>query len=467
MDPESVVKCVNFMYSGKVPKNVENPAELLMTARLLRLPKICHEMAATLQNGLDSHNLIPIRHLACVYGFENLVKECDKVAVYQFHALMKSDGFKEFDAKYLEFLLSSKDLKIFDDIKCKAILTWVNHGQERVKIIFNLMMQHIDILNVDLCYRKFLLDQPSVFKSPECVKFITDSIPEGVDVNAADYQGDCNPSIIIINKNAKTLERYDLVKKSWIEMHSLRDYSEAHSSFLVLVGKYLYLIKNGRALLRLKVTNSKATWEELSLPLSICCGPITHLDGMIYVFEKQRSAGILQYDLASDRWCRLPPKMHKTSGSCIVAACGRLFVIGGQEEYIDFCLSGYEDFGESVRYVECFDPSSLSWSQPVGHLSDARSNASASTYQGNIYVFGGHEQEDLGLGCFIKPVRSMEILISGEFRWMLIQMDNLVRYSFLSHTLNGKIYLVGGDWDVKEFSDGTVICSSRLSLIHI
>lgn len=430
VDPQSVSKCVDFMYTGEVQNNIENPVELLQVAHMLRLPDLCYHMASLVGKELYEENLFMIREIAKVYGCEDLLETCDEFAVSKFHEIMKTDGFKEIKAEYLESLLSSEDLNLFDDIKCKAIMTWVNHDKGREATVLNLM-KHIDIVNVEISYRKFLLDQSAVFKSPECLEYIAKTIPAGSNVEAADYPADCNPAIIAINWISQRLERFDLKKQAWIEMHVLPDVKR-YSASMVLVDRFLYIINWNKSMFRVKITDKGADWEELSRPPNIYRGPVSIFKGTLCVSIRE-SRLIGQYDLTSDSWSHLPPKRLSTTGSCLTVAEGSLFVIGGMGRL------GLEDYDRCFPDVECFDPATSLWSSHRSNLNIPRYEASACTHDGVVYVFGGSGE---GYGY----MNNAEFMHPDNSCWELLELnEDFTRIDFLSHSVDGMIYLVGGD----------------------
>lgn len=433
VEPQYVVQCIEFMYSGKAPRSMDNPSELLQASLFLQMPELTRQVMWKMKKELSYKNLFFTRKIAIIYGHTEIIKACDELACEKFHEFMKSDGFLEIEAEYLMYLLSSGGLKIIDDIKVKAIMTWVSFDEGRAPLIID-FMKHIDINNVEISYRRYLLDYSFVFKSPECLQLIADSLPDDdKKVMAADYPGDCNAAIITINDESRRLQRFDLEKKSWIEMHPLEEHIDFHWCRIIVVRQYLYVFVAGyyQYTLRLRYTDSEAVWEELDESPEPVNGYIEHLKGMIYITDNLSvDRYINQYDIAQDSWLETPHKKMATRLSGLVAARGLLFVIGGS--------TGGLDTPYFINEVECYDPDSSTWSQPVCNLMVARTAVTACSHKEAIYVFGGYNSTG--------PVRSLEILYPGKLNWELVQMGGLDRKELMCHSLGGMIYLVSGKW---------------------
>lgn len=434
VDLDSLVQCVDFMYTGKAVVSDGKQAEIIHVARLLQLQKLCDPVVTNLKESMNPNTYFSARQIANLYGFDELIDACNKFAVNNFYAIMKKEDFKDLDAEYLESLLSSKHMTLLEEVKCKALMTWVNNDSSRAASLFNLMKQ-LDIKKVQLSYRKFLLDDPIVFNSSECLNYIMMSMPEKVNVKPADYGGNCTPGLVMVNKTSRNLRRYEMEKNSWIEMHALEDNMATDLCSIIIVDQFLYLVDWDRAMFRIQFVNKDATWEKLSPPLNNCEGPLTRFNGKLYVSNQtDATKHIAQYDLAKDQWSKLTAKRLKTSRSCMTAARGKLFVIAGQEQ-----RSPRRDDYESITDVECFDPITSTWSSDVSNLLRSRNDASACTYEDTIYVFSGWSDG-------VEEVfDNVEILYPDKSYWVLLKLSQLLCSQLISQSLNGVFYIFGED----------------------
>ncbi len=113
---------------------------------------------------------------------------------------------------------------------------------------------------------------------------------------------------------------------------------------------------------------------------------VTHLDAIL---EATDSAEV--YDPAADKWTAIAPLVGERYGAAMVAAGGRVYVLGGAKSD-----------GQPVAWVDSFDPGAGTWREEPDML-EARAFPAAALLPGDkIMVLGG-------FGADKRPLRSAEV----------------------------------------------------------
>jgi DNA-binding CsgD family transcriptional regulator len=149
---------------------------------------------------------------------------------------------------------------------------------------------------------------------------------------------------------------------------------------IVLVGGTLDAQAAGDLLIYEPRTNEWRAGASKPTPLRLAAGAV--LSNVVYVPAGTDGDGaptvrFEAYDVAADRWSRLPSLPRAMSGHVAAAAAGHIYVFGGRLSDESFNTEGFS-----------YDPVQQRWSRLAG-LPTVRSQAAAAVVNGRIYVVGG------------------------------------------------------------------------------
>lgn len=149
---------------------------------------------------------------------------------------------------------------------------------------------------------------------------------------------------------------------------------------VVLVGGTLDEQAAGDLLIYEPRTNEWRAGASKPTPLRLATGAV--LSNVVYVpagtdADGAPTARFEAYDVAADRWSRLPSLPRAMSGHVVAAAAGHIYVFGGRLSDESFNKEGFS-----------YDPVQQRWSRIAG-LPTVRSQAAAAAVNGRIYVVGG------------------------------------------------------------------------------
>merc|ERR1712187_562754 len=109
-------------------------------------------------------------------------------------------------------------------------------------------------------------------------------------------------------------------------------------------------------------------------------------------------------------------------GSGVIA--GRLYVCGG-----------YDSFRNTLRSVECFDPTRKTWAEAPPMMKQ-RARAASAVSGGRLYVCGGFDGSTL--------LASVEYFDPAAGDWQPVPPMTLARYIACGASVSGKVYVGGG-----------------------
>ena len=142
---------------------------------------------------------------------------------------------------------------------------------------------------------------------------------------------------------------------------------------------------------------------------------------------------VFEYDPAGDRWTRkkdMPVHVHHQAQT---AVNGKLYVFGG-------CLKGISGEGGTQNAWE-WDPVADSW-RALANIPVKRCSAIAEQVGGKIYLIGGLEPMENGLGTRVTGLNQMYDPAADT--WTNRSPMPTTRNHAFSGAVNGKIYVIGG-----------------------
>jgi N-acetylneuraminic acid mutarotase len=201
---------------------------------------------------------------------------------------------------------------------------------------------------------------------------------------------------------------------------------------------------------------STDTWTEIRPPFyGWGPGGAAAIDGKVYFVGgcevngdcRIAVSGRLEvYDPANNSWVRLPDMPTRRATPAVVAAGGKLYVIGG----VSFCPPCSPQFAS----VDVYDPATASWSV-AAPMSISRETARAAEINGKIYVIGGYNRPaDLWVDV-------VEMYDPATNRWETKAPMPTKRQQVGIAAINGRLHVFGGDGPTCPASNGTPTCAAH------
>ena len=132
------------------------------------------------------------------------------------------------------------------------------------------------------------------------------------------------------------------------------------------------------------------------------------------------------FDPATNQWTAEAPMNTPRAIHGLVSVQGKLFAIGGYNQY------GY------LSSVECFDPSTRVWSN-IAALSTARSSLAVAVLGDKLYAIGGYDSQ----GQYLSSVECLDLSVPNS-QWTTVAPMTTPRYGMGAVVTGGKIYVAGG-----------------------
>ena len=219
------------------------------------------------------------------------------------------------------------------------------------------------------------------------------------------------------------------------------------------------------------------------------------LDGRIYVIGGgDVTAGVIPapptttvevYDPATDSWTLATPMLRAVTNHAAVALNGKIYVIGGQEEFLPMSdavqeydpvtqqwtlrnsmptareaigaavldgrivVVGGSSGGMDVATVEAYDPAADSWSS-LASLSEPRRDLAAGVVAGELFALGGYS------GTFVLDAgyrRLVEVYDPVGNAWAVAEDMPIPRADFASGLVGTQLIVAGGGNWVRALSD--------------
>ncbi|GAB4327974.1 MAG: hypothetical protein Kow0037_01940 [Calditrichia bacterium] len=137
----------------------------------------------------------------------------------------------------------------------------------------------------------------------------------------------------------------------------------------------------------------------------------------------------LTFSLFAQTWSLRTPMPTPRSGMAAVELNGKIYVMGGRS-------SGGPHGGHSLDVVEVYDPQNDQWETSMPNLNFGREQASAISWNGAIYIFGGLDDGNI--------VQEIEKYVPGSNNWQIIGNMPNARHSMATVVYDSLFWFIGG-----------------------
>lgn len=232
-------------------------------------------------------------------------------------------------------------------------------------------------------------------------------------------------------------EEYDPMTNTWTQKANMPTPRSGHSACAVN-GK-IYVIGGSDEGVFLKTVEeydpATNTWKSrANMPTARSGLRCVAVGGKIYAMGGAIAEGISivtlstveEYDPSTDTWRTRASMPINRSDFAIGAVGGQIYVMAG------FSSNG------NAQTVHAYNPATNTWTTINGSMPSGRSNVSASTLNGIIYVFGGQPPEG---GISLTRVEAYDPETNS---WKTMASMPTGRVDLTTSAVNGKIYAIGG-----------------------
>jgi N-acetylneuraminic acid mutarotase len=182
--------------------------------------------------------------------------------------------------------------------------------------------------------------------------------------------------------------------------------------------------------------------SENNYPIALADASLTYLNGKYYAFGGQDAASVYakayRYDPASPGWQPLPDLPSPRAYHTAIALNGKIYLIGG-----------WNSAHALLSSVDVYDPQTNTWSS-AAPVTDGYLGPGVTVMDGKLYVLGGAEQRDNGLG--------------GKY---FSPENNFYRYDPAGNTWTTltNLFDFNGFWDCLSKSS-TIYCAGGYNAAH-
>jgi N-acetylneuraminic acid mutarotase len=168
-----------------------------------------------------------------------------------------------------------------------------------------------------------------------------------------------------------------------------------------------------------------AGWVRLAdLPLPLARFGAAALPGRIVVaggYDTQHT--VLMYDIAANRWTAGPPLLRGTDNVAVLAAGGRVLVLGG----------------EAGRVFQILDPAQGSWTRGPD-LPGVRFASAAAVLADRVHLVGGWNADNRASAS----LASHAVFDPEHRRWVSAAAMAVARNAAAAAVIDGRLYVAGG-----------------------
>nr|XP_039256126.1 kelch-like protein 3 [Styela clava] len=431
-DPECVMKCIDFIYTGEAAITEEKRGELMHVAHMMELQRLCDAIVLFLEDSLNVKSFFVTRSLADIYSCKQLEKVCDQFALEHFRDIALLEQFYELDDEYIRFLIGSKKTQANEAVKCKTLLRWAEADIENRKESFREMFNKMGLMKIPASYRRYMLENENLVKnSMEFYNIVTTSLLDSWNLQSKDINIASKDVLVVFENTTRKLYGYDVKRRTWNGMQAIEDRILGTYASAAHLDGILYVFLPSYSVFKIDLRDAESNWQRMASKY-LGTGPVAILNGLMYTIDYGNFSRSCEcYDPSADKWTQLPEKPSNVATEALVAAEGQIFCIGGS--YIRHRSHVTEN--HSTDAVEKYNPATASWSTD-SKLNKAR-QAAAATYLNGIYVIGGSSSGSVN--------NDVEFRCPVAKTWTTLT-ETIVhsRRLFNAVNIDGKIYIIGG-----------------------
>jgi len=430
VSPEAVRLLIDFAYTRAVHFTPENIEQLLPLADQYHVPGLMKLCCEYLQRHLSHENCIGIMRFAQGHQCVGLERSALRYTLKHFNQVYTSSNeYIQVPLPLLCSLLSSDQLNVScEEYVFDAITRWID---------FDLPQRSAHIKQLLSTVRLGLLPF-AVFQAKVCLHPLVAS------------SADCRPMIL---DTEHFLEELDRSEEPDFDMSLPFARPRLPHEILFVIGGW----SGGRPIKMVESYDTRADrWVVCSTedhcPRAyhgvVAIGCLIYVIGGFDATECFSSCRV--FNTKTKEWSEIAPMNQKRSYVSVALLDGHIYAMGGFEGPPR--TPGDSGNLPRLRSAERFNTQSNQWTK-ISAMREARSDASATTCQDQVYVCGGFNGSD----C----LHSAESYSSSTDQWTLIPPMGSRRSGVGVIAYNGAIYAVGGFDGVTRVSTAEKYCPTE------
>ncbi|KAF0753588.1 kelch-like protein 2 isoform X2, partial [Aphis craccivora] len=480
---------VDYIYTGKIKITKENVKVLLPAAKILQLDYVINACVEYLQTSLDTSNCLSIKAFADLHNCMELMSSSEEFINKYFLQVVQEDEFISLTFEKVIELISCNDIAVPCEEKVfECVIKWIKHDLDSREKFLPQLMEHVrlPLLASKSCLLKHTIDEPLLKNCPKYNDIVSEAlhyyllqstqyftIPQTIRCKPRQFGG--LKKIILMFFCSEKLSKFSSkwydpatnLFKNAVEMNDC----PMKTNIGVIRDQFVFAMGgiNG------KLSSQSVSMLDVSSP-SPCWIPMAdmlverkylgvgELNDCIYAIGGNDSddnvlSSVEVFDVGIQKWRMVTPMNTNRNGFGVGVLNDCLYTVGGY------------DGSNYLKSVECYDPTLDTWTQ-VADLSIARDGISVGVLNGVLYAIGGisddadadttnndsinviSDDDTVGLndcnndGDYIDSsyyLTSVEVYRPSDGVWSSIADMNLGRYEPGVVTLNGLLYVFGGE----------------------
>lgn len=445
--PDVVQDLLEYLYTGKVTFTKSNVKGLIVTADYLLVSDLKEEAEKYLCSVISEVNCMSMYVFAVHSNCDKLKADATSVIGGNFALVSKTNEFLNLGFNLLLPLVSYDAIIVATEEEVfEAVLRWVKHEEDTRKCHFEELFKSVHLFSLSKEYvQDNIRTEPLVNRNEKCIEFLIESL-KNFGVHEASRL-DLRPrrclesdlrAIVLMGglcegRSLKSTLAYFPAQNLW---HRLADMnSDRNEHAVVECGGFLYCIggyPRGCSVERFDpLTNEWTQMADLLqrtfAPAAISC------DECIYVFGGKDGFEALStvqcYQPSSNSWSLGPAMCQARKALCAVSFAGDLYAIGG-------CVND----NYALNRVEKLSVATQRWTE-LSPMTQERKYASAAVTGDNILVIGGFQKTSSS------ALGSCELYYPLTDQWSTIADLVFPRAAGGVATVGNKVYVLGGRHD--------------------
>ncbi|GAA31368.1 Kelch-like protein 3 [Clonorchis sinensis] len=415
VDEATLVRLMDFFYTGLIQVNVGNVQNLLQAANLLQLSPVKDACCSFVTTQLHPENCLGILRFARWHDCAALADASYQFAVERFVNVSTGKAFLTLGADEVEQLISSDRLIAPEDRVFEAVRHWVEHKFEERKQFAGRLF---DQVRFGLLSRELVLQLSKsadfLVQNPWCKEHLFQTLV--CRLSSSDGNSSTHPTVFRCHySSSKVL----LVPGGWNEgtLRSVEYFDFCNGRWMsgatTSVGRSETQTHNYSGIPDLEVARQRYGMAVVRSRVYVIGG----------VIEDKPTRTVTIFITAENRWTSGPELHFKRDRVSVAALNTKIYAMGG-------------DCGDDLHdSVEVLDVTSGTWNI-IAPMLCPRRNAGAATLNNKIYVVGGENTTHF--------LSSVECYDPATKSWALIASMCFPRHGPAVCALNNRLYAVGG-----------------------
>ena len=444
--PETAVKVIiDYFYSESIEIKDETVMDLIAASDYLQVDDVKQFCFDFLQSNISQQNCFLIMNAAITFG-NNLVE--DQILQYigqNFEALSQAEEFQTLSKSDVASCLSKlgqnqvKQMSIY-----QALIIWIKHDKTtREKEFSELFEQLVDIEKLSIMdVKEVLLNEHLITENSNIYKLVLSAFSKRLDEKSASFPQQHFSKVVSLGgwyTGLKVCDVYDSHSKVLQTYPDLPDMIRFACS--LKLNDHVFSIGGdicektfganpSKKVWQLNLKSAELQWHPIASMLEKRCamGAAVHKNGLVVAGGyngKENITSVEFYEVETKRWTLISSMKQSRSGHQLVSCNDGLFVLGGNNEFIE-CLSSVARLCDLNKKWEELTP-----------MQTPRKCFAAVNCSGVIYAIGGVTSSN-------HKTKSVEKYNAVADTWSYVSEMKIERFYHSAAVLNEKIIVIGG-----------------------